>query len=209
MVRAMLIDLDGVLRIWHSGVTAKVEERTGLPIGAILRTAFDPTLLQPAITGRVDDGTWRRLIAQRLRANYPDADGDLAVNMWSESPGELDLEMLSLIQSCRKSIAVVQVTNATTRLHTDLQRLGLTATFDQIINSATVGCAKPDREIFVRALASVGVTESEAFFVDDSAANVIAAREFGIAGHLYTGVSQLRAALEHLGLIREDGRSAR
>lgn len=201
MNRALLLDFDGVLRIWNRANDAQSELQAGLPAGALLKTAFDPTLLLPALTGRVSDEAWRQQVAARLLADYPQANADLAVRMWSESPGEIDLDVLSTIRSCHESVAVVLVTNATTRLRRDLERVGLAAAFDHVISSAEVGHAKPDREIFARALATAGVADSEAFFVDDDARNVSAAAQYGIDGHVYRGLPQLLYELTYRNLI--------
>ncbi len=58
-MRAVLTDLDGVLRIWDAHNFARAEAASGLPAGALRAAAFAPDLLEPAITGRVSDGGWR------------------------------------------------------------------------------------------------------------------------------------------------------
>jgi putative hydrolase of the HAD superfamily len=201
MIRALLLDFDGVLRTWNRENEARAEMQAGLPAGSLLKTAFDPTLLLPAITGQASDETWRQQIAKRLRADHPQADAALAVRMWSESPGEIDLDVLSTIRSCHESIAVVLVTNATTRLRRDLEHLRLASLFDHVVSSAEVGCAKPEREIFARALAILGVTETEAFFIDDDTRNVAAAARLGIDGHVYQDLPQLLSELSRRNLI--------
>jgi putative hydrolase of the HAD superfamily len=202
MIRAMLIDFDGVLRRWDPDDTTRAEEQCGLPKGAILRAAFAPDLLRPAITGRVSDETWRQQIAERLSAGYPSAQADLAVALWSESPGAIDQRVLSTVRSCRERATVVLVTNATTRLDRDLARLGLTTTFDHVINSSVVGHAKPDSAFFAAALATAGVVAEEAFLIDDDAGNVDAAMRIGIAGHHYRDVETLMPDLLEFGLLK-------
>jgi putative hydrolase of the HAD superfamily len=201
MIRAVLIDFDGVLRRWDPEDTTRAEEQCGLPKGAILRTAFAPDLLRPTITGRATDETWRQQIAERLRAEHPSAQADRAVSLWSESPGEVDQRVLSMIRSCQERAAMVLVTNATSRLDRDLARLGLATTFDHVINSSVVGHAKPDPAFFAAALATVGVAADEAFYIDDDAGNVAAATRIGIAGHHYRGLETLMADLLRFNLV--------
>jgi len=56
---------------------------------------------------------------------------------------------------------------------------------DNDLVSAVLGAAKPERRIYTRALGRLGVKASDAFFADDSHANVEAARAVGItAFHL-------------------------
>lgn len=63
---ALLLDLDGVLRRFDPAVGADVEQRYGLPKGALLDTALRWPLLQPAITGRITHAQWLEAIAVEL-----------------------------------------------------------------------------------------------------------------------------------------------
>jgi hypothetical protein len=88
-LRALLIDLDGVIRRWPAS-EADLETRHGLPVGAIRSVAFAPALLQPAITGRVSDESWRAGVAQQLAAAHPRGRAHEAVRAWSAVCGEVD-----------------------------------------------------------------------------------------------------------------------
>jgi putative hydrolase of the HAD superfamily len=94
MIKAILIDLDGVLRLWNPEQDRQAEQAAGLPAGAIRRVAFSSELLLPAITGRVSDETWRQQISTRLRLDYPQADAEQAVQRWSAPSGEVNLAVL-------------------------------------------------------------------------------------------------------------------
>jgi putative hydrolase of the HAD superfamily len=139
-----LIDLDGVLRLWDPEYFSVAERAAGLPHGTIRPTVFAPELLVPAITGRTSDQTWRRLARDTLQARFPGANAQLAIDLWSESAGTVDQSVLDLVRQCRKVAKVGLVTNATTRLQSDLARLPLLDEFDLIVNSSAVGCVKPE-----------------------------------------------------------------
>ena len=109
---------------------------------------FAPALVEPAITGRTSDQTWRRLARDTLQARFPGANAQLAIDLWSESAGTVDQSVLDLVRQCRKVAKVGLVTNATSRLRTDLVTLGLLDDFDLILNSSGVGCVKPDPDIY-------------------------------------------------------------
>lgn len=197
-IKAYLTDLDGVLRIWSSDINRNAELAVGLPERSLLRTAFAPDLLTPAITGQVTDEVWRQSIVTRLQRYYPEIGDDgaqRAVDTWSESAGEIDMAMLELIRSVRQHVPVVLVTNATTRLPADLQRLGILDDFDHIINSSAVGIVKPNAGIYQAALDAVGVSAADAFFVDDKAENVEAAVQLGMRGYVYKTIDGLRQVL--------------
>jgi putative hydrolase of the HAD superfamily len=204
MIRALLVDLDGVIRFWDPAIIEDAERHAGLPAGAIPSTAFAGDLLEEAITGRISDDTWRAGIAARLKALYPDADAEVAVRMWSASPGEVVHEVLALVRSARKHVPVVLVTNATSRLDDDLRQLRLLKEFDAIANSSVVGWIKPQPEIYHHALGLVGARPDEALFVDDAAANVNAAIALGFRGHLFHEVGTLGQALAEAGLVVGD-----
>jgi HAD superfamily hydrolase (TIGR01509 family) len=205
MIRALLIDLDGVIRTWRAQDDPAAEVGFGLPPGAIRRVAFAPERLLPAITGQVADPIWRAQIGAELARRFPGADAAAAVNWWSSPFGEVDAEVLGLLRACRRRAAVALVTNATSRLPDDLRRLGIAGAFDYVINSSAVGAAKPAPAIFAAALAAAGVAAAEALFVDDTPGHVEAARGLGLAAHHYTGAAGLREKLLALGLLPQEG----
>ncbi len=194
-IRALLIDLDGVVRRWDPANDARAEAAAGLPPGALRRAAFAADLLRPAITGAVTDEQWRRQVLARLRAEHPHADTEIAVRLWSESCGAVEPAVLDLVIPCRTKVRVVLVTNATTRLGADLARLGLATAFDHVVNSSAVGSAKPDARIYMEALGRAAVPAQEALFVDDAEANVAAAAALGMQTHWYRGADELAQLL--------------
>jgi 2-haloacid dehalogenase len=72
--------------------------------------------------------------------------------------------------------------------------------FDGCVISGMEGVVKPDRGIFEILLARYALRPEATVFVDDMAANVAAAREFGITAIEYSTAAQLRCELRDLGL---------
>ncbi len=200
MIKALLTDLDGVIRIWHPSQDSDAENAVGLPTGAIKRVAFAESLLLPAITGKLTDEAWRQQIVMALAQEYPTYDVARAVAIWSEPSGEVDWRVMDLLRRVRRRCPVCLVTNATTRLPADLARLGILAEFDQIINSSAVGWAKPQPAIFQAALQTLAVTATAAIFVDDTRKNVAAAQTLGMVGHHYQAYEALSQRLEGYGI---------
>ena len=60
-----------------------------------------------------------------------------------------------------KEAQLVLISNATSRLLSDLRRLGIAEDFDYIINSSEVGFAKPDPNIYSAALDTVGAAPGQ------------------------------------------------
>jgi len=64
--------------------------------------------------------------------------------------------------------------------------------------SGELGLVKPQPEIYRHALDDLGISAAEAVFIDDREPNVRGAEALGITGHLFTGVTALRAFLKSL-----------
>lgn len=201
--KALLIDLDGVIRRWDLSPRDSFESRLGLPEGAVAGAAFERGLLTEAITGRITDEEWRERTVARLAETYGAEVSRRAVEAWSAPAGVVDGEALRLISEVRRRAPVCLVTNATTRLETDLRRLGILDAFDAIASSSRIGARKPDPAIFEAALALVGVSASDALFVDDTRENVDAARALGLSACVYTGITSLEDALRSSRLYGE------
>jgi putative hydrolase of the HAD superfamily len=186
VIKALLIDLDGVIRHWPQDDPSFVD-RFGVSLAEIKRTAVSESLLLPAIMGQVTDEEWREMIALQLEGEGFERAKE-AVSAWSAAAGEVDHRMLERVQSLRHKLEVVLVTNATTRLEKDLAALGLSDSFDEVINSSRIGFAKPSQEVFQAALNCVGARAEEALFVDDTLPNVTVAQALGIASHHFQGL---------------------
>jgi putative hydrolase of the HAD superfamily len=191
----LILDLDGVLRLWDPAIIADAEANHGLPAGALADAVFrDAARLEQAVTGRLTDAQWRRAIADELATAYGDAARG-AVAQWSQPAGAVHVEVLELVRQQRAHRIVAILSNATDRLDDDLRRLGLNSEVDVVFNSSALGHAKPDHRVFLDVCAGLGAAAGACTFVDDSLRNVIAAVELGLAGHHFTTVDGLRAFL--------------
>jgi putative hydrolase of the HAD superfamily len=70
--------------------------------------------------------------------------------------------------------------------------------FDPIVLSWQVGSAKPQRRIFEALIETLRLDPHEILLIDDVEANIAAARELGMQGHLFTDAETLRKDLEQL-----------
>jgi len=71
---------------------------------------------------------------------------------------------------------------------------------DGCVISGMEGVAKPDRAIFEILLSRYDLDPAATVFVDDTAANVAAARQIGIRGFEYSTAEKLRCDLHDLGI---------
>ena len=193
---ALLCDVDGVLRRWDAVPTPELEKKYVVPAGKLDSIAFAPHRLEPALTGQVSDEEWRASIARAMLPYCGSVDRAAAlVREWSAHQGLVDDEVLDLLIQVRRSVPVVLVSNATTRLERDLAELGLDGVADEVLSSARVGVAKPDPRIFRAAATRVRVPASRCLLVDDTAEHVHAARSIGMRAVRYEGIDRLRPLL--------------
>jgi len=195
--RAMLIDLDGVVRRWAS--PEAVEQKYGLSPGTLTQTAMAWELLRPAVAGEITDAEWMRLVADRLPLDPESAAA--AVADWQADRGSVNPEALAFVRDVRAAGKPVGLaTNATDRLRGDLDALGLTGEFDAIISSYELGIHKPAPEFYVRACAELGVPPQWVMFVDDDDRAVRAARVLQMPAYRWTGPRHLGSLRRALGL---------
>lgn len=189
----VLCDLDGVLRRWDSDVVEALEHRHGVPVGTLESTAFTEELLQPAIVGEISDDEWRRNVAVALLPDYGiDVASDLVAD-WSESMGAVDTQVRAVLAALRRDgVRVALVTNATTRLESELAVLGIDVELDVVVSSARLGVAKPEPSFYFAAAQLAETDVARCLFVDDTPVNVEVAQAVGMQGLVFAGVDELR-----------------
>jgi putative hydrolase of the HAD superfamily len=172
--RALLVDLDGVLRRWDPAPMISVELAYGLPPAALLETSMSWDIYRPAMAGELSDAEWMRLVAERLPIPAGPA------------------EALALVREIRAAGRTVGLaTNATDRLRDDLAALGLTDEFDVVASSWELKVHKPAPEFFERACELVDEQPQHVFFVDDDDRVVRGARAEGLSAYRWSGPQHL------------------
>jgi putative hydrolase of the HAD superfamily len=197
--RALLIDLDGVLRRWDPAVAPTVEQSYGLEPGALLRTAMSWDLLRPAVTGETTDAQWMSLVASRLPLDEGKATA--AVAEWHQHRGSVDPAVLAFVRDVRAAgLPVGLATNATDLLRADLAELGLAGEFDTVFSSSEMKIHKPAPEYFGRACAALGLDPQSVLFVDDDDRVIRGARAANLLAYRWTGDHGLPYLRRALGL---------
>lgn len=200
MIRAVLIDLDGVVRQWEPWVPDD-----GSPVTAeVLRAiAFEDASLDGVVTGAMTHEEWVEHVAVALEDRFG-PEGRRAAESWSAPIGTVKEDTLALVRELRNIVPVALISNATSRLESDLTSLALIDDFDLIVNSSRVGAAKPDERIFRHAAEQLGVALDECLFIDDTAGHVEGAAKLGLRTIHFTDAAALRAALAAFGLVSAD-----
>lgn len=70
--------------------------------------------------------------------------------------------------------------------------------FERVFVSAEIGMIKPDPEIYRHVARELDIEPSAMVFVDNKAVNIEGAESIGVVGHVFTGVTELRAFLAAL-----------
>ncbi|ADG76452.1 HAD-superfamily hydrolase, subfamily IA, variant 3 [Cellulomonas flavigena DSM 20109] len=193
---AVLCDIDGVIRHYRTDVLSRLEERAGLPVGTTAAVGFAPPHGEALVAGLLSREQWERAVVEGLGADVPHADAHALARALTHAEARVDDAVVRLLRRVRAHCPVVLVTNATPWLDDDLERLGLRDLADDVVNSSSVGVAKPDVRIYEIAAARAGVPVERCLFVDDREQNVAAAAALGMTTLLYRDAATLGATLE-------------
>ncbi|MEX0769058.1 MAG: HAD-IA family hydrolase, partial [Microthrixaceae bacterium] len=179
---AVIFDLDGVIRDWNDVEISEIEVAYGLKPGTILAVGFGTELGRAATTGAMDYRSWMDAVrSQVIQAHGIEVAG--ALDAWEANVGLVNTKMLQVLRAVRSEATVALLSNGTTRLRRDLAVLDLTDEFDAIFNTAEIGSAKPDPDVFLHVVQKLHTTVHEVLFVDDLELNILGAESVGIRSH--------------------------
>jgi putative hydrolase of the HAD superfamily len=188
-IQVLLLDLDGVVRLFDPDITSGIERGHGIAAGAIHRAAFAPDRLRRLNTGALTRADWITEIGVTIGAKD-------AADEWSSQPVGVNIDVLDAARALRRrGVRVCLLTNGSDLIMPELETLGIAHDFDVVFNSADIGYAKPDLEIFVHVLSRLGVPGPAVLYVDDISRYVRSAAVVGIRGVVYRSVDDLTAAL--------------
>ena len=188
--RALLIDLDGVLRRWDPTPMIAVEVKYALKPASLLETAMSWDIYRPAVSGEMSDAEWMGLVASRLP--LPEQEAAAAVAEWQAYRGEVDPEALAFVREVRAAGRPVAIaTNATDRLRGDLDALGLTGEVDLVISSWELKTHKPAPEFFQQACLAIRTLPKHTLVVDDDDRVVRGARAANLSAYRWAGPEHL------------------
>jgi putative hydrolase of the HAD superfamily len=185
--RAVLLDAGGVLLLPNPWVVASVLRAAGgeIALDDVRRVHYECTALMDA-RGDADWLHYNELLVERAgvpESNFDDALAAVralylapAATLWNVVPDGVADQVAALRAT---GVAIAVVSNADGTVESLLRKSGLA--FDIVIDSAVVGYAKPQPEIFGFALEKLGVSPADAVHVGDTAwADVVGARAAGV-----------------------------
>ncbi len=192
-IQALIFDMGGVLlQIGDETPRRQIADRLGLSLDAIYAAIFDSELARRAMRGELSyEAHWAWVCAELGLCS--DDCADLHTEFWRVDV--IDHELAAYLRSLRGRYKIGLLSNAWDDLRRKLVRWGVADLFDDVVNSAEVGLAKPDPQIYTLALDRLGVLAPEAVFVDDRLENVEGARQVGMYAVQYVQRTQALAEL--------------
>lgn len=200
--KVLMMDVDGVLVSGRPSdgrhLFAELEADLGLSPDRLRQTFFTP-FWEAIVTGR--EGLTERLTPV-LAEIAPKVSAERLIAYWFENDSRVDQAVLSAVKRYRdRGLPVFLATNQE-HLRADylMRQVGLGAHVDGIIYSAALGHRKPSTEFFERAAAIAAAAPEDIVLVDDTLANVEAARQAGWSAVHWTGNGSLDEELaQYLG----------
>jgi 2-haloacid dehalogenase len=144
-----------------------------------------------------------------LVARYPRHEAHIRAfhSRWPDSLGgaiEGSVEILRELHQYGYPLLALSNWSAET-FHYAEARFAFLAWFDDVILSGRLGVSKPDARIFAAALERAGRAAEQCVFIDDSGANVAAARQLGIDAIHFVSPAALREELTRRRILASAG----
>lgn len=199
-IKALMVDVDGVLingrprdgKHWSTDLEADL----GLS-PSLLQDRFFTPYWNEIVTGKLDLLSALKPVLSELA---PHLSSDDFIIYWFKNDARLNAELIQSLKFYRT--AGVQVYLATNQEHLRAeyiaQTLKLNELTDTIYYSAALGVKKPDHSFFKKATKLSKLRPEEIVLIDDTLANIIAAKECGWHAIDWTNESCLATELTQL-----------
>ncbi len=179
--KAILWDLGGVLlRTEDWEPRRRLDKMLDLPNGKIYKLVFESEISRKATVGEAtNDDIWM-WVGEQLELSRDEL-AHVRDEFWSGDT--IDLGLIRFIRAHKTETTMGLLSNGwpSTRRFID-EQWHIADIFDDMIISAEVGLAKPDRRIYQLAIDRLGVDAEQTIFIDDFDENIQGARELGIHG---------------------------
>jgi putative hydrolase of the HAD superfamily len=201
--RAVLWDFGGVFSSSPFDAFARYEREHGLPDGLLRRiNSINP-----------DDNAWAKLERAEITAEAFDAAFDAEARALGHAVpgsdvlrllfGEIRPAMVEALRRCRQVFRTACITNNFGDLgpgvvSADRERAWreVTGLFDFVLESSKVGVRKPEPAIYLMACERLGISPSEAVYLDDLGINLKPAKALGMTTIKVTDPDAAIAELE-------------
>ena len=202
----VISDFGGVLTTPLVEAFASVQDRVGIPpktFGEALRALNEKEGTNPLFElecGRITEKEFQVQLADGLEpllGHRPEIEdfGLLLFEALDPNPGMIDL----IREVRRDGIRTSLLTNNVKEWEVKWRSMmPIDELFETVVDSAFVGCRKPDPRIYNLTLERVGLDPEECIFIDDMKINIDAANELGLHGVHFRETAQVRAEVHDL-----------
>ena len=147
---------------------------------------FDRLYWDRLDAGTISDEELIASVKERLPQRLHKIAEDIYFN-WLYNLPEIE-GMRDVLDFCRtKGYGLYILSNISKYFAKRYREIPIFAYFDGFVFSAECGAVKPSREIFSHISEKFGLIPCDTLFVDDNAANIRGAKEFGINAYLFNG----------------------
>ena len=191
-VTALLVDVGGVLLSENPLFWEVLRRDFHAPVD-VEGLFYGPDSPWPACrTGALDYREYTRRVADELGMSPT-----VLVELRERHEWVLNQRMATWVRRAhQRGAKVILVSNADLTLEDRIRAFGLDDVKDAVVNSARVGSAKPDPEIYRHALALAESPPHECLFVDDREKNCAVASALGLQTLLYCDSDQFFRELQ-------------
>lgn len=199
MIKAVIFDVGGVLiRTMDRRGRNALEARLHLAPGASEQVVFNSDMGQKAQRGEISTAQLWQWVGEHLQLDAAALQA-FQDDFWRGD--QVDESLINWIRGLRPRYQTAIISNALDNLNHALTTLyPIADAFDLIVGSAYEKVMKPDPRIFWLTLERLGITPSEAVFVDDFAHNIAGAEAIGMIGLHYQPGLDIPLALTELGV---------
>jgi len=196
-IRAIIWDLGGViLRTEDRTLRSQLAGRLGMTYDDLDRLVFESQSSKLATVGLIDASAHWDSVCKTL--NMP-VEQVPALQASFFGGDRIDASLVDIIGSFRPRYRTGLLSNAWSDLRKYIENdWHIAGVFDDIIISAEVGLAKPDRRIYQLAIDRLGVAPEEAVFIDDVLGNVEGAQAAGLSAIKFQDPHQIQLDLGKL-----------
>ncbi len=183
----VIFDLGNVVVDIDLNITFQRFEKLGFVIDDnFLKKYHEIRIFKDFEEGRATPFEFTSELLKKMKSGVTHED---VVDAWNSLLGDYNAERISAILDLRQSHKVFLLSN-TNSLHIDscANRVPIVGTldklFDKVYYSHEMGMSKPNHIIFETVLSDANIKAEETLYLDDSSANVEAARNLGIESWL-------------------------
>ena len=191
MIRAVVLDMDGVIRHLDLKTAEKASQSIGFSYTELMDVLWYNEPARELLCGRSTREDWWKQV-QPLDPRLEGVSQDI---LWNDvfERSYIDQEVIEFMIEAQRKYTTGILTNCDRESKVQIiDELELNHPFDYVLSSSDIGTVKPEREVFLGLLERIGVESRDCLFFDDSTANVEGARAVGIKAHLYEGLTHLK-----------------